>query len=94
MSMTRRGFLSRRDHLLDRVRADDLGALGFLVEEIVHLGDGAVESDHGEPVVVHVENEILAHYSKANYSDVGFWFHNNVLSGRPEIYRRPQRAPE
>ena len=79
ISMTRRGFLSRRDHFLDGMGADDLGALGFLVEEVVHLGDGAVVGGHGEAVVVHVQNQVLAHYGQPNYSNISFWFHICVL---------------
>ena len=75
MSMTRRGRLSSADHLLDGVRANDLGSLGFIGEEIVHLGDGAVEGDDGEAVVVHVENQVLAHDGQTNQCDVSFWFH-------------------
>ncbi len=70
MSMTRRGRLQQADHFLDGVRADDVGALGFVGEEIVHLGDGAVEGHDGEAVVVHVQNEVLAHDGQADQCDV------------------------
>ena len=69
------GLLEQADHFLDGVGADDVGALGFLVEEVVHLRDGAVESGHGEPVVVHVQNQVLAHNGQPNYSNVSFRFH-------------------
>ena len=63
------------DHFLDRMGADDIGAFGFVVEEVVHLRDGPVEGDHGEPVVVHVQNQILAHDGQANDGDISFGFH-------------------
>ena len=69
------GLLEQGDHLLDGVGADDIGALGFFVEEVVHLRDGAVVSGHGEPVVVHVQNQILAHHGQPNYSNISFRFH-------------------
>ena len=55
--------------------ADDFGALGFLVEEVIHLGNGAIEGDHGEAVVVHVQNQILAHDGQTNDSNISFRFH-------------------
>ena len=83
--MTRRGFLSRRDHFLDGVRADDLGALGLVVEEVVHLGDGAVVGGHGEAVVVHVQNQVLAHNGQPDYSNVSFRFHSVCfVTGTPD----------
>ena len=75
MSMTRRGRLEQADHFLEGMRAEDVGAFGFVGEEVVHLGDGAVEGDHGEAVVVHVQNQILAHDGQTNHSNVSFWFH-------------------
>ena len=48
------------------MRAENFGALGFLVQKLVHLGDGAVVSDDGEAVVVHVEDEVLAHDCQAD----------------------------
>ena len=59
----------------DGVSADDVGALGFVGEEVVHLGDGAVEDGHLVAVVVHVEDEVLAHHGQADQADVtrGVW---------------------
>ena len=76
--ITRRGRLSLRDHLLDGVRADDLGALGFVGEELVHLVDGAVVGHDGEAVVVHVEDEVLAHDGQADECDIARWLHRYV----------------
>ena len=72
MSMTRRGRLSRRDHLLERVGAEDAGCPWLRWPGIVHLGDGAVVGHHGEAVVVHVQNQVLAHDGQADHSDVSF----------------------
>ena len=49
--------------------------LASLAEKFVHLGDGAVEDGHGEAVVVHVENEVLAHHGQSDQSDVSLRFH-------------------
>ena len=68
-------LLEQRGHFRERMRADDLGALGLVVEKIVHLGNGAVEGHHGEAVVVHVQNQILAHHGQPNQCNVSLWFH-------------------
>jgi hypothetical protein len=52
------------------VRADDLGALGLVGEEVVDLGNGAVEDGDFEAVVVHVEDEVLSHDGKADQADI------------------------
>lgn len=38
------GLLQLGHHVLQRLRPDHLGSLGFILQEIVHLGHGAVES--------------------------------------------------
>ena len=53
--------------------------LASLVEEIVHLGHGAVEGHDGEAVVVHVQNEILAHHGQTDQCNISFWFHKIYL---------------
>ena len=63
-------LLEQADHFLDGVGADDLRALGFVGEEVVDLGDGAVEDGDYEAVVVHVEDEVLAHDGQADETDV------------------------
>src|ERR1017187_9946914 len=55
--------------------ADDFRALGLVGDEIVHLGDGAIEGRHGKTMVVHVQNQILAHHGQPDKSDVSLWFH-------------------
>ena len=69
------GFLEEADHFLNRMRADDMGAFGFFGDKFVHFGDGAVEGDHRVAVVVHVEDEILAHDGQTNQCNVRFRFH-------------------
>ena len=68
-------LLQAGDHLLDGVGADDVGALGFPGEKVVHLGDGPVEGHHGEAVVVHVQNQILAHHGQPDQCNVSLRFH-------------------
>ena len=93
--ITRRGFLSLDDHFLDGMGAEHLGALGFLGEEVVHLGDGAVVGHDGEAVVVHVEDEVLAHDGQADECDVALRFHSircqMKLSGHDTRAARPRQ---
>src|ERR1043165_4740336 len=69
-------LLEQAGQFLEGMSADDVSAFGFLVEKVVHLRDGAIESDHGEAVVVHVEDEVLAHDGEADECDVSFGVHN------------------
>ena len=62
--------LQQLDQLFDRVRADDLRALRLVVDELVHLGDGAVEHGHLVAVVVHVQDQVLAHDGQADQADI------------------------
>jgi len=52
------------DHFLDRLSADDVGVLGCAVHEVVHLGHGAIVGHDRKAVVVHVEDQVLAHDSQ------------------------------
>ena len=79
MIMTRRGFLSCATISWMRMRADDLRALGLVGEEMVHLLHGAVVGHDGEAVVVHVQNEVLAHDGQTDQCNVSFWFHKICL---------------
>ena len=47
---------------------------GFILEETVNLGDGAVEGNDGETVVGGVQNEILAHDSQTNEAEISTGF--------------------
>lgn len=64
-------FFQRVDQFLERMRADDVGAFGALAEELVHLLDGPVVRGDDEPVVVHVQYQVLAHDGQADETDVG-----------------------
>ena len=44
--------------------------LGLILEETVHLGDGAVECNNSEAVVRSVEDQVLSHNSKANEAEI------------------------
>ena len=77
ISMTLRGRFSMADHLLDRMGADNgLPPLGGVVQEFVDLGHGAIERHHRVAVVVHVENEVLAHDGQTDQCDVCRLFHD------------------
>ena len=43
----------------------------LVLQEVVHLGGGPVVGDHLEAVVVHVEDEVLAHDGQPDEGDVG-----------------------
>ena len=55
--------------------AKDFRALGLVIEEVVHFGNRAVEGHHGKTVVVHVQNQILAHHGQTDECDISLWFH-------------------
>ena len=64
------GLFELRHEFGDGMGALDLGALRLVREEVVHLGGGAVVGHDGEAVVVHVENQILAHDGQADHCDI------------------------
>ena len=43
----------------------------LVVEESVNLVDSAVVGAHDEPVVVHVEDQVLAHHGQPDQGDIG-----------------------
>ena len=73
--ITRRGYFEFGNHFFNRMRAEHFRALGLVREKMIHLFRGAVVGDDGEAVVVHVENEILAHHGQPDQCDVSLWFH-------------------
>ena len=54
------GPLELGGQLLHRVESHDLGALGLVGEELIHLGCGPVVRTHHEPMVIHVQDQVLA----------------------------------
>ena|SRR5438477_9075915 len=66
------------------MRADDVRAFGFLTEKLIDFGDGAVEGDDLEAVVVHVEDEVLAHDSQADESNIRCRLHVFTFSKSKE----------
>ena len=64
------GALEEGCQLLCGVCADDVGAFGFVGEEVVDLGGGAVEYGDFEAVVVHIEDKILSHDGKSDEADI------------------------
>jgi hypothetical protein len=64
------GSLELGDKLLDAVCANNALSLSLVLEELVDLGDGAVESNDGVAVVGSVEDQVLAHDRKANETEV------------------------
>src|ERR1039457_2690727 len=64
------------NHFRDGMRAENFRPLRLVCEKMIHLFRGAVVSDDGKTVVVHVENEILAHDGQTDECDVALRFHN------------------
>ena len=64
------GRFERGNQFVDGMGADNRRALGFVIEELVHFGNGSIEDGHAVAVVIHVEDQILAHDSEANQPDV------------------------
>jgi len=62
--------LQQRCHFFNRVRADNLRAFGFVVHEVIDLGDGPVKDHHFVSVVVHVQHEILTHHGQPDKTDI------------------------
>lgn len=60
------------DQVLDGFGTQDTLALGLVRQKCVHLFDGTIESNDGESVIGHVQDEILAHYGQADEADVPF----------------------
>ncbi len=59
-------FFQRGHELLDGMRALDLRALRFVGEKFVHFGYSAIKDRDLESMVVHIEDQILAHDRQAN----------------------------
>lgn len=64
------GRLELGDHLLQTLGPDDLCAFGFVGQELVHLFGGAIVGAHHEAVVVHVEDQILAHHGQSDQCNI------------------------
>ena len=88
-----------RDEFLNRVRSLDFRALRLIGEEVIHLRGGAVVDDDGVAVVVHVEDEILAHDGQSDETDVSlrrgvlhdrnsksYWDLSGLLSPKSDIF--------
>src|SRR5665213_1626903 len=55
--------------------ADNFCALRFVGEKMIYLFNRAIECDDGEAVVVHVENDVLAHDGQSDKCDVSLCVH-------------------
>ena len=88
ISMILRGRLSSPTISSMECAPMTLCALGRVVQELVHLGDRAVEGDHGKAVVVHVQNQVLAHDGQTDQCDVCRLFHDLLqpVAGRREAH--------
>ena len=44
--------------------------LGLVLEKSIHLGNGSVEGNDGEAMISGIQNQVLAHDSKANETEI------------------------
>src|SRR5262245_20353461 len=58
--------------------ADDASALRLIRQKIVDLRSRSIESDHVETVVIHIQNQVLAHDRQADQSNVTLWLHVSI----------------
>jgi hypothetical protein len=58
---------------------DHFGAFGFIINEVIYLGSGAVKHSDSEVVIVHIQHQVLAHYSQTNQTDIRFGLHFLLL---------------
>ena len=66
--------------LRDRMCALDGGSLGFVIQEVIDLGSGAVKDGDLIPVVVHIQDQILAHYGETDEADItGLFCHHCII---------------
>jgi len=62
------------------VRANNFRALRFVLNKIVYFRNSTIEYGNFVAVIVHIENEILAHNGKADQAYVAaFVLHNGSL---------------
>ncbi len=67
------------------MRADHLGSLRFVVDEVVDLGDRPIEHRDLVAVVVHVQHQVLAHDRQANQSNIASCLSHLNLQSDPSI---------
>lgn len=64
-------FLQLLHHLLQAVSTNYLGTLCLIFQELIYLLCSAVVCTDHKSMIVHVQDEILAHDSQPNESNVG-----------------------
>lgn len=68
-----------QDLLLEQTRSNktNLCSFRFIVQEVVHFAGGAIVRTHDEAMIVHVENEILAHDGEADECYIRLWLRHD-----------------
>ena len=79
-------FLQIVYQLLDAVAALDVLSFRFPVDEIINLVGCSIKNCYREPVVLHIENQILAHNRQPDQSHVLFCHSNTPLRVSNKIY--------
>src|SRR6185312_603322 len=60
---------------------DDIGTFGLVADELIDFGDGAVIDRNFESVVVHVEDQVLAHDGESDQSDIASFLLHSFSCG-------------
>ena len=72
ISITRRGRLSAPASSSIECVPTILRPLALAVDKLVHAGQGAVVHGHGKAVVLHIQNQVLAHDGQADQTNICF----------------------
>jgi hypothetical protein len=75
---------------------ENFRAFRFFREEFIYLGSGAVVGHDSVAVVIHVQDEVLAHDGQANQCDIALRFHDSLSEFKTDEgpYKSSARAPE
>jgi metal-dependent HD superfamily phosphatase/phosphodiesterase len=61
-------------------------AFAAIIHEIIHFAHRTVENRHGKPFALHVQDEVLPHYSQTYEPDVRFFCFRHFSSLLMLIY--------
>src|SRR5581483_6033741 len=62
--------------------SDDLSPFCFVSGKFVYLGDCSIEDSHSITMVIHIENQVLAHDGQSNKADVASCVWHKYLLNR------------
>ncbi len=68
--MTRLGRFQRADKFLNRMGADNLRALCLIGQKVIDLRNSPIEDGDFKAVVVHIQDQVLAHDGQPDQTDI------------------------